>query len=352
MGIRDLLRGTSTRVRPDYLAGPTAVSNAGILSPWSDGELNKFVWADIFGIESIPVTRKEALSVPAVAGGLNRIIGELAHRPLRCLDATGLMKTQPSWLYRTDTGVSPYHRMVGILTDHVFDGDSLLSVKRGTDGKTILDAIRIPYEQWRIDPDTFEFLVNEQPVEQGSVVYLPAAFPGLLNIASEKVRAAKNVERAAASRVRNPTPTIVLQGDKESNLGQKEVQKYVSAVSAARRDPDGAVMYLPNEITASFHGDSASDLFADERNQLRLDFANFLNLDPESIAGSKNASTLKYETDGSQQTALANRLTFWTAPIEAALSMDDVVPRGQRIRFDFANTPTAAGGDTGPYSED
>ena len=352
MALLDFLRGTRTNVRPDFLAGPNPAANAGILSPWSDGELNKFVWSDIFGVEYAPVTRMEALSIPAVAGGVNRIVGELANRSLRCLDGAGLLKTQPSWLSRTDTGVSPYHRMVGILNDHIFDGDSLLSVKRGSDGKTILDAVHIPHWRWRIDPDTFEFLVVEQPVQAGSVVYLPCSFPGLLNIASEKVRAAKNLERAVSNRLRNPTPTVLLEQQDDSELTKEEVQDYVKAVAAARRDPDGPVMFTPKSIRASFHGDSAPDLFENERNQLRLDIANFLNLDPDAIAGSKNASTLKYETDGSQQTALANRLTFWTAPIEAALSMDDVVPRGQRVRFDFGTSPTAPGGDTGPFSED
>lgn len=334
----------------------------GVVSPWSEGELNKFVWADIYGLDVAKVTRKEAMSVPAVSASRNRIV-QVADRPLRAIRSTGVdgdgMQTgvdvtkDHAWLYRTDTAVTPWMRMAATFDDWIFYGESLWVLERGAkqEGSAyapIKDALHVPYDRWQVDMYG-QILIDDNPVDSDSVIYFPGPFEGLLNVAPEAIRAAKALERAWASRVRNPTPTVILEEVNDGDVTAKQASKYVRAVSAALRDPDGAVFFVPASIRLRLEAESGIDVLEGARNAVRIDIANYLNLNASSLDGAKPQSSLTYETQETEQQELKDRLSFWTAPLEHRLSMDDVVPRGTRVRFDFATSTPA---QTGTPTED
>lgn len=324
----------------------------GIVSPWSEGELNKFVWSDIYGLEAAKVTRKEAMSVPAVAASRNRIV-QLADRPLRALRAAEDVTSKQAWLYRTNTAVTPWMRIAATLDDLIFYGETLWAVERGAtpEGSAhgpILDAVHVPYDRWKVDA-TGAILVDDAPVSAEAVLYMPGPSEGLLNVAPETIRAAKALERAWASRVRNPAPTVILEEVEDSTVTGKEATKYTQAVAKALRDPDGAVFYVPAKIRLRLESAGGIDVLEGARNGVRIDIANFLNLNASALDGAKAQSSLTYETQQTEMQELQDRLSFWTAPIEHRLSMDDVVPRGTRVRFDFATTAPA---QTGTPTED
>lgn len=346
--IDDIQTGTLLK-----MPGVDLATASGIVSPWSEGQLDSFVWADIYGLNVVPVTRKEAMSVPAVAASRHRIV-QLADRPLRALRAAEDVTDKQSWLYRTNTAVTPWQRLAATLDDWIFYGDSLWIVERGAKSEgsayaPILDAVHAPYDRWRVDPDTREILVDEQPVPAESVLYLAGPFEGLLNVASETVRASKALERAWASRVRNPSPTVILEEREDGTVTPKEAKTYTSAVSKALRDPDGAVMFVPQKINLRLESGGGIDVLDKARNAVRIDIANLLNLNASALDGAQAQSTLTYQTQQTETQELQDRLAFWTAPLEHRLSMDDVVPRGTRIRFDFATTTPA---QTGTPTED
>lgn len=130
----------------------------GIVSPWSDGKLDSLVWTDILGIDHAPVTRSEAMSVPAIAAARNRIV-QLADRPLRGLDASGDVTPTLPWLFRTDVDETAWERTARILDDWIFYPWSLLLVARegeimaGTKFQQIADAQHVPYDRWAIDDE-------------------------------------------------------------------------------------------------------------------------------------------------------------------------------------------------------
>jgi hypothetical protein len=111
-------------------------------------------------------------------------------------------------------------------------------------------------------------------------------------------------------------------------------------------------MFTPYKINARFEGSTASDLMIEARNAVKLDIANFLNLDAADLDAALPKASLNYETQEGRERNFQARLPYWSATIEARLSMDDVCPRGQRIAFDMSENTTAPGGATGPYSED
>ena len=133
MGILTALRLTE---RAPSLPGITGSDRAGIVSPWSSTQLSSLPWNDIFDLDAFPVSRSEAMSVPAVAAARSIIITKLAGVPLRALRGDELLPADemPTWLYRTDTGDSTWHRMAQTLDDLLFYGDSLWIVERGANG--------------------------------------------------------------------------------------------------------------------------------------------------------------------------------------------------------------------------
>ena len=326
----------------------------GIVSPWTDGQLEQFVWSDILGVENVPVTRKEAMSVPAIAAARHRII-QLADRPLRAIrsqDGTDTdVTTDQRWLYRTDTEESPWERIARTLDDWIFYGVSLWLVARGArPGETelgpIQDARHVPYDRWTSNQNG-QIEVDQIPMTEGGYIVLRAPFDGLLNIASESIRAAKSLERAWAARVRNPTPTIILEEKEEGGLTKKEARDYVKAVAEAVRNPDGAIFFSPFKINVRLESQAGIDVLTEARNAVRIDIANYLNLNASALDGAKPQSSLTYETQETETTELQDRMSFWTAPLEHRLSADDVVPRGTRVRFNFApTTPSQTGTPT------
>jgi phage portal protein BeeE len=113
-------------------------------------------------------------------------------------------------------------------------------------------------------------------------------------------------------------------------------------------------MYVPFGMDAEMTnpGDD-SGLFIEGRNALRLDVANFFNLPAALLDGSTSTASLTYSTqEGRRNEVFDYGIAYWTAPIENALSLDNVCPRGQRIRFDFTDLNAAANVPTGPVTED
>lgn len=341
------------RLQSGRLTPLKGAATTGIVSPWSDGKLDSLVWTDILGIDHAPVTRAEAMSVPAIAAARNRIV-QLADRPLRALEGSKDVTSTCPWLYRTDVDETAWERTARILDDWIFYPWSLVMVARagetmaGTNFQTVADAQHVPYDRWDVDADG-NVVVDEQPLPEGSYWLLRGPFDGLLSVAKDTIRAAKSLERAWASRVRNPTPTIILEEKEEGSFTKKEATKYVEAVSKATRDPDGAVIFAPHKVNMRLENGSGVDVLTEARNAVRIDIANFLNLNASALDGAKPQASLTYETQQTETAELNDRMAFWTAPLEHRLSQDDAVPAGVRVRFDFATSTPA---QTGTPTED
>jgi hypothetical protein len=332
MGLFDLLRYGRTG-RPDFLSGvPTQL---GMKSPWQEGSLTAMVASDLIGKEifsALPMGRDEAIKIPAVSKARNLLVSSIARFPLRALDETGLLATQPTWLYRTNGPVSPYERMAWTVDDLVFYGASLWLTERGAAGQ-ILDARWCPPSQWNVTDG--HILVNDEDVKEDEFLLFNAPFEGLLNVGDRTLKGARDTEDAWTGRMRNPIPLIELKVTDDANLGQTEVREFLDKWAAARRAVNGGVSFTPPGMEVITHGEVHADLFVEARNAIRTDVASFLNLTAAIIDGTIGVDSLTYSTkEGEVAIFQAIGLPFWTDPIEATLSQDKCVARGQRIRFD------------------
>lgn len=332
-----------------------ARSQVGVLSPFQpQAELAPFIVGDIWGKDVVlPLTRMEALKIPSVAKARAILHSLIGSRPLVNLSGTEILRgtKAATWLYRSDTGISPQLRNKLILDDHLFCEASLLAVKRGAED-VILDAIHIPYDRWTVN-EFGEILVDGNLAPVGSVVWLPGPWAGLLVHGEQTLRAARQMEDAWTARVRNPFPAMVVKDTADLNINEAARKKLVQQIAAARRDPDNAVFYLPSGLELDTHASESTDLFESGRNAIRLDIANLLNLPAALLDGSVSEASLTYSTQEGRRNELFDyTIPYWAGPIEEALSLDNVVPRGQRVRFDFTDLLTTTTAPTGPTTGD
>lgn len=347
MGLRDLFRLSSAA----ELA--TASRQLTISSPYSAAPaLPQMIVTDLLSEdqqENLPMTRERAIAIPAVSKARNLLVSTVAKFPLVALRDDEPVKDQPSFMYRTNGSVSPYERMTWTVDDAIFYGVALWKVQRGQrsdDGfAPILDAEWVPFGQWYIDTDG-RVIVYDEPVKRGDVILFNFPFEGLLNIGRTTLRGAIDMESAWTARARNPIPALELHLIDEQ-LEQEEVKEYVDAWSKARRSKDGAVGFTPPNIELRTHGELKPELYTEGRNAIRTDVGSFLNVRASMLDGTTGIDSLTYTTkDGERNLFYDMDLPFWTDPIEQRLSLDDVLPRGQRARFnkyEAYNHPTPTG---------
>lgn len=327
------------------------VSRVGIRSPWSSTTLSTVVLADIFGENALPLTRAEAMAVPAVAKARHLICSPLARQPLRQYRGATATASQPAWLYRTNTQTHPNTRMLWTIDDLLFGGWSLWAVERGTNGD-ILDAIRVAPELWSFGPDGV-VEVGGETAESKDVILFSGPFEGLLEAAPATIRAARDLERAWHARARSPLPLIDLHRTTDDEMEAGEVEQMVEDWASARLDPFGAVGSTPASIQLNTFGQADPQMFIEARNAIRLDIANFTGLPGMLLDGSMATASLTYSTEeGKRSEFIDYSVVMWQDPIEARLSMDDVTPRGARIAFDLTDLTSLPQSGTGPARED
>lgn len=334
-------------------AGPSPSSSPRLdvlANPWSEGgQLQSVVFSDLFDVDldQLPLSRADAMRVPSVVKARNLLVSTVSPLPLRVLDADGLLEKQPSWATRTD-GVSPWHRMAATVDDLVFHGASVWSVTRGADTYP-LSMDHLPAERWTVRDGLL--LVDDEVVSEDDYIYIPGPHSGLLDIAARTIRGARDQEIAWTQRVRNPINTVEIRETTDNNFTDDEVDALVASWTKAKKSADGAVGFVPYGLELHEHGTTDTALYIAGRNAVRADIGAFLGVPAALMDASLSEASLTYSTqEGQRSEYLTYTVPLWIEPIAQRLSMDDVVPRGQRVRFDtgelIAPTPTPTGAIT------
>lgn len=334
MGIIDWLSGTRRSAELLGFTSPYASTTT---------SLQPIVATDLFDEEvlaKLPLSREIAISVPAVSKARNLLVATIAKFPLKAYRNGVAVATQPSFLYRTESIVTPYERMAWTVDDLLFYGYSVWLVKRGADGR-ITEAEYCPMRYVKIT--NWHVLIDEKEVASNEIILFNSPFEGLLNIAGRTIRAAIDQERAWAGRAKNPVPVIELH-QTDDTLNEDEVKPFVDAWAAARSSENGAIGYTPPSLEIKTHGEVHADLMVEGRNAVRTDIGSFANIRASMLDGTMGIDSLTYSTtEGERNSFYEFDLPFWTDPITARLSMDDVVPRGQYVEFEKYSDPNQPG---------
>lgn len=321
--------------------------------------LSTIVWADLLDLEGIPTTRAEAMSVPAIAKARHVVAPKLASYALQCWRATtdeagNITRDDqlptPRWVTRTDDGISPWHRMLWTADDLIFSGWSLWQVSRGFEGE-LLSAMRVGMDRWTFDKD-WNVLVDSKPLPASQALLIPGPHEGILTYGRRAIRHAEQLLSAAATAGHNPTPMLELHNTGDRELTDAEIDALTARWAEARRGENGGVAYTNRSIEAKPHGSIDAHLLVEGRNAAAVDCARTVGVAAAMVDATVPKASLTYET---QQGRGLEHTEYGVEPyaeaIAARLSLDDVVPRGQRMRFDFG-TDLGAPQPTGPTVED
>lgn len=349
MGIRDALRiwRSAGLVEPGPWPNPQVRPQ--LASPWAVGDLTSIVWADVFGAELLPPSRSEAMQVAALARAVNLFKATIARCPLVALTGDVPVAPLPSWCQRTDGLTSPFHRMLWTVDDVIFQGESLWIRLNGADGFP-LQADRLPYEDWSVD-SAGAILIGDEPVDDSRVIYIPGPHEGILKYGARAIRQASALEASALDTAQHPF-RVHLHQTTDEELSDAEKRDLITAARQAMYENAG-VLFTNQAVTAELLTFDSSALLIEGRNAASVDMARLVASPAALVDATSAGSSLTYETVNGRNAELIDYgLSGYMAAISSRLSMDDIVPRGQRIAFDTTQLSTLMPSPTGPATED
>jgi hypothetical protein len=338
------------------------------IEAWTDNShLYDVVLGDL-GIAgaAAPLGRRGAMRVPAIARARNLTCGSIAALPLVALRGDTQVTPQPFWAYGTDgqlgdvtaeqalkwglTPQSPFHRMLWTIDDHLFYGESLwISTRLDGDGRP-MRAVRVPYDSWSVENG--EVLdADADPFPPGRVIYLPGPNEGILDFGRDAIRAAYDLEHTAADVARRPF-RLELHQTSAAELTAAERRQIVTEVRAALADNDG-VLFTNSAIETKTHALDSADLLIGGRNASALDMARLASMPAAMLDATAAGASLEYQTiQGRNQQWIDYGLDLYLEAVAARLSMDDIVPAGQRVGFDTTDWTAPDASPTGYPKQD
>lgn len=348
MNLRQLLPGIPADLQAAVApVTPVAVDLASPLAPVNNlaRVLDGVVFTDVFvaGV-ALPVTRAEAMTVPAVARARHIIAGTMAAVPLRRYDRDGEPLADQGWANPTVGNVSGFHRNLWTADDLLFYGWSCWSRANGADGYP-LRMDRIAWGRWSVD-EVGRVLVDDGTgrhvlVDQRTVLLIPGPHEGILTAAAGTIRHAADLQRAAATAARNPAAYMVLrqvQGTpvkvRSDDPEEVTVESTLATWIAARNSPNGGIGFVPLGMVLEEAGTFSEHLLTDGRNAAAVDVARVTSL-PADLLDAAGPSSLTYTNARDNDVrAIQYGVGLYMRSHSAALSMDGISPRGQSSRYD------------------
>jgi hypothetical protein len=325
-----------------------------LASPWAPTNhlaqvLEGVVLSDMFGaIDVRPVTRAEAMTVPAVARARHIIAGTVARIPMRGYRAGVALEgaAAPAWINSTAGVLSAYHRALWTADDLLFNGWSCWSRVNGWDTFP-LTMDRVPMGRWSVDKAGRVLVANAEGdhelVDQSTVCLIPGPHEGILTSCATTIRHAADLQRQAATAARHPSAYLALRQTagtpiKYDSTDPEEVTvtSTIRDWHAAREGGNGGVAFIPMGLEAQELGTFDVHLVTEGRNAAAVDVARVCSLPADLLDANAAGASLTYSTTRDNDLrAIQYGVGLYLSSLSAHLSLDAVTPRGQEVRFDI-----------------
>lgn len=339
------LAGAATTM--PHQVGPASTFN-------EPNSLQAVVWHDLTGGQAELLTRSAVMAIPAFARHRHLLCGTIARCPLRPM--TGATPYEASrlashWTIRTDGDVHPYHRMLWTVDDLLHGGWSLWRTTRGH-GDVLLTADRVRPQRWELD-EVGRVRVDGEYAGEGEVILIPGPHEGVLNFGAGALRRTINNLDAAANAARNPSAYLELHYVGDDPITDDQVDVHIQRWAAARRGENGGVAWTNKSLELREHGTHEAHLLIEGRNADAVDVARLVSSPAAMADATSSGASLTYETtEGRNGQFIDYGVGLYMDSIAARLSMDDVVPRGDRVAFDTSELRTKAPTGTGAATDD
>jgi HK97 family phage prohead protease len=295
-----------------------------------------------------PVTRTNALSVPAVQRGRNMICS-IATLPLEQRGPDNSVVPSPL-LAQLDPDVPNVVTLSQTVEDLLFDSISWwlvtaqdfagfpVAVRHLDVGSVSVNppAGRNPAPlPSGIDPRQAVVWVDGKPIPHSRVIRFDSPNPGVLKVGGRAIRRAIALDQAANMYADDPRPLdYFTPGEGADPASDDDVKTILAQWKAARKERSTA--YVPASLMYhSVETPSPSDLqLVELQQQASLDIANALGIEPEDLGISTTSRTYQNAVDR-RRDRINDVLSPYMRAITDRLSMGDVTRRGYQVAFDL-----------------
>jgi len=292
------------------------------------------------------INRLQAMSVPSVANCRNLIATTIAGIPLEIYDlASGEEIPAPVWLKQPDKR-SPLSNTIAWTVDSlIFYGVAYWRVTEvyADDGRPARfewiqnDRVTVKLDQWNQNVEYYMINNEKLPMDGvGSLITFQSLDQGLLLRAARTIKSAIDLELAVNVATQTPQPSGYIKNN-GADLPDDKVQGLLNTWRTARQNR--ATAYLTQTLDYVATQFSPKDMTYNESAQyLATQIARAMNVPTYMI----DAEQLKSSTYQNIIDARKDFLTYTLYPyievIQSRLSMDDLTPRTQQVRFAIDDT--------------
>lgn len=299
-----------------------------------------------YGYNGIGIDRNFALQVASVARCRNLIAGVISSIDLALYKkSTGEKLGSPIWLEQPDVRQPRSVTISATVDSLIFYSvaywrvTSLYADDGRPSGFEWVANNRVTYTTNQYGTEVKDYFVDGEIVPMagiGSLVTFQSLLPGVLQSASTTIRAAYDVQKAAAVSANTPMATTVLKNN-GADLPEAQIQGILAGWKAARQNRSTA--YLTSTLSVENIGFSPKDMgYVDFSQYLATEIARAMNVPAYYISADMNNSmTYQNILDGRRE-FVAYSLQPYISAIEDRLSMNDITNSQNQVRFAVDDT--------------
>jgi HK97 family phage portal protein len=299
-----------------------------------------------FGYNGVGIDRNFALQVSSVARCRNLVAGVISSIDLGLYKkSTGEKLGSPVWLEQPDQRQPRSVTIAATVDSLIFYSvaywrvTSLYADDGRPSGFEWVANNRVTYTTNKYGTEVQDYFVDGQLVPMGgigSLVTFQSLLPGVLQSASTTIKAAWDVQKAAAVSAATPMATTILKNN-GADLPESQIQGILAGWNSARRNRSTA--YLTSTLSAENIGFSPKEMgYVDFSQYLATEISRAMNVPSYLISADMNNSmTYQNILDGRKE-FVAYSLQPYISAIEDRLSMNDITNSSNQVRFAVDDT--------------
>ena len=299
-----------------------------------------------FGYNGVGIDRNFALQVSSVARCRNLVAGVISSIDLSLYKkSTGEKLGSPVWLEQPDQRQPRSVTIAATVDSLMFYAvaywrvTSLYADDGRPSGFEWVANNRVTYTTNQYGTEVKDYFVDGNLVPMsgiGSLVTFQSLLPGVLQSASTTIKAAWDVQKAAAVSAATPMATTILKNN-GADLPESQIQGILAGWNSARRNRSTA--YLTSTLSAENIGFSPKEMgYVDFSQYLATEISRAMNVPSYLISADMNNSmTYQNILDGRKE-FVAYSLQPYISAIEDRLSMNDITNSQNQVRFAVDDT--------------
>ena len=294
------------------------------------------------------ISRADAISVPSIARAASLIKGIVASTPLEVYrESTGEeIENTPAWVKQFSPSQPRSVTIAWLVDSLIFYGQAFLQVTSVSefDGRP-LSFEWVPNSRVTFNTDLYtefvtQYYINGNAVPMsglGSLVTIQSlGDEGVLVRGGRTIRAAVDLEKATSTAVATPMPTGVIKNT-GADLSEAEALGILNAFEKSRKNR--ATAYMTSTLDYQVTQFSPKDMTYNESAQfMATQIARMMNVPAWYLSAEMNNSMTYANVIDERKQFVDLSLRPYYAAIEDRLSMDDITPRGNIVRFAIDDT--------------